>query len=208
MSNAFAIAAVSAVLHNLLSTGLGRLNLGPLEPWSVSVLPPDRALPNNDTERSQINLFMYHASTNQGWANVGLPSRDSTGQRLSNPPLALDLHYMLIAYGKEQFYAETLLGAAMQIMHENPVLTRAFIGQTFNPSGHRPPEIAMVADSGLADQVELIKISPQPLNTEELSKLWTAFQSRYRPTAAYCLSVVLVEGNAAVRAALPVLRAR
>lgn len=209
MSNAFAIAGVSAVLRNLLNIGLGRLDLTALGNWSVSTLPPDRALPNNDSERNQIDLFMYHATANQGWANVGLPSlpsRDATGQRLTNPPLALDLHYLLIAYGKEEFHAETLLGAAMQILHENPVLTRAFISQTFNPPGSPPPEITMVAGSGLADQVELIKISPQPLNTEELSKLWTAFQSRYRPTAAYCLSVVLVEGNAAVRAPLPVLK--
>jgi hypothetical protein len=206
MSNAFAIAAVSAVLRNLLNTGLGRLDLAALGNWSVSTLPPDRALANNDGERNQINLFMYHATTNQGWAHFGLPARDAAGQRLTNPPLALDLHYLLIAYGREELHAETLLGAAMQILHENPVLTRAFISQTFTPGNHPPPEITMVAGSGLADQVELIKICPQPLNTEELSKLWAAFQSRYRPTAAYCLSVVLVESDAAVRAPLPVLK--
>lgn len=205
MSNAFAIAAVTAVLRNLIDTGLTRLDLSALGSWSVSAFPPDRVLTDGTNESNQLNLFMYHAMTNQGWANAGLPSRDVVGQRLTNPPLALDLDYLLTAYGKEELYAETLLGAAMQLLHENPVLTRAFIGQTFDPASNPTPEIAMLADSGLADQVELVKISPQPLGTEELSKLWTAFQSHYRPTAAYRLTVVLIESDAPTRAPLPVL---
>ena len=61
-----------------------------------------------------------------------------------------------------------------------------------------------LAASDLAEQVELIKITPQPMSTEEASKLWTAFQTNYRPSAAYHVSVVLIEG-AATRSPLPVL---
>jgi len=43
------------------------------------------------------------------------------------------------------------------------------------------------------------------LNTEEMSKLWTATQTHYRPTAAYHVSVVLIESQYPTRAALPVL---
>jgi hypothetical protein len=43
------------------------------------------------------------------------------------------------------------------------------------------------------------------LNTEEVSKLWTAVQSHYRPTAAYVATVVLIESTLPARAALPVL---
>jgi hypothetical protein len=216
MSNALAIAATTEVLRNLLDSGLRKLLVTELPnlnvqsrigDWDVTALPPDRVLPNSAKEPNLINLFMYYATTNQGWVNVGLPSRDGAGQRLTNPPLALDLHYLLIAYGSEKLHAETLLGAAMQILHEKPVLTRALINQILNPP--QPPEpqpvIQMLAGSALGDQVELIKICPQPLNTEELSKLWTAFQSHYRPTAAYCLSVILVESDKAVRTPLPVL---
>jgi hypothetical protein len=58
----------------------------------------------------------------------------------------------------------------------------------------------------LADQLELIKISPVFLGTEDLSKLWTAMQARYRPTMAYMASVVLIQGTAPAKAALPVLK--
>jgi Pvc16 N-terminal domain len=45
------------------------------------------------------------------------------------------------------------------------------------------------------------------MNTEELSKLWPAFQARYRPTAIYQVSVVLIESRRSTKPALPV-RAR
>jgi hypothetical protein len=59
--------------------------------------------------------------------------------------------------------------------------------------------------SGLADQVEQIKITPEYLNSEEMSKLWTAVQSHYRPTAAYQATVVLIEAERPALTALPVL---
>ena len=57
-------------------------------------------------------------------ATSGLPSRDASGRlRLTNAPLALDLHYLLSAYSGGDLHAEILLGYAMQLLHEMPVLT-------------------------------------------------------------------------------------
>src|SRR6185503_17333002 len=58
----------------------------------------------------------------------------------------------------------------------------------------------------LADQVELIKITPVYLTTEELSKMWTAMQARYRPSMAYTASVVLIQADNQGKAAPPVLK--
>ena len=57
----------------------------------------------------------------------------------------------------------------------------------------------------LADQVELVKITPQYLSSDELSRLWTAMQARYRPTMVYQVSTILIQGKRAIRKALPVL---
>jgi hypothetical protein len=43
------------------------------------------------------------------------------------------------------------------------------------------------------------------LSTEELSKLWSALQSKYRPSVAYQASVVLIESRIPGKAPLPVL---
>ena len=95
----------------------------------------------------------------------------------------------------------------MQMLHEAPVLTRDAIRRALTPtppfsSSVLPP--ALQGASDLADQVESIRITPQVLSSEEISKLWTAIQSHYRPTAAYQASVVLIESRRSRRAALPV----
>jgi hypothetical protein len=212
VSNALAIAGVTAVLRDRLNDGLVNHNAAGVigSTITVSVLPPDRVVPTEGTESSQLNLFLYNVTPNQGWRNEGLPSHDASGQsRLSNPPLALDLHYLISAYSGGDLHAEILLGYAAQLMHEYPVLTRAMIRTALNPSpdvgDNLPPALQALADCGLADQVESLRISPQHLNTEELSKLWTATQASYRPTAAYQVSVVLIEATETTRPSLPVL---
>jgi hypothetical protein len=211
VSSALAIAGVTAVLRDLLNDGLINHSVsGALgNAVTVSALPPDRIIASDGVEPTRLNLFLYHVTPNQGWRNERLPSRDGAGRaRLSNPPLALDLHYLLSAYGAEDLHAEILLGYAMQLLHETPVLSRSAITTALNPSpplGTLPPALQALAECGLADQLEQIKITPEYLNTEEVSKLWTAVQSHYRPTAAYVATVVLIESALAARATLPVL---
>jgi hypothetical protein len=211
VSSALAIAGVTAVLRDLLNDGMINHNVSGAigNAVTVSASPPDRVIGSNGVEPTQLNLFLYHVTPNQGWRNERLPSRDGSGRtRLSNPPLALDLHYFLSAYGAEDLHAEILLGYAMQLLHETPVLSRSAITTALNPSpplGTIPPALQALAECGLADQVEQIKITPEYLNTEEVSKLWTAVQSHYRPTAAYVATVVLIESTLPARSALPVL---
>jgi hypothetical protein len=208
VSNALGIAAVSAVLRDLLNNGLVDASVGDV---TVSAQAPDRIETENGT--TQLNLFLYQVTPNQGWRNTGLPSVDGAGtSRLTNPPLALDLHYLLTAYGVADFEAEILLGYAMQVMHENPVLDRQAIRDSLAPQpvtgGILPPALQTLTAAELADQVEQIKITPEGLSSEEISKLWSAFGTHYRPTAAYRASVVLIEGRRATRPGLPVRERR
>jgi hypothetical protein len=204
VSNALGIAAVSAVLRDLLNNGLVDASVGDV---TVSAQAPDRIDVENG--EAQLNLFLYQVTPNQGWRNVGLPSVDGAGTtRLTNPPLALDLHYLLTAYGVADFEAEILLGYAMQVMHENPVLDREAIRDSFAvppvTGGILPPALQTLTAAELADQVEQIKIVPEALSSDEISKLWTAFGSKYRPTAGYLASVVLIEGRRTTKPGLPV----
>ncbi len=212
MSTALAIAGVTAVLRDLLNDGLINHNVSGLlgSTVTVSALPPDRVVTVNGTERTQLNLFLHQVTFNTGWRNHALPSRDGSGmQRLSNPPLALDLHYLLSAYSAEELGSEILLGYAMQLLHEVPVLDRRAITTALTPSPSvdttLPPALRALAECGLADQVEQIKLVPDPLSSEEMSKLWTAVQSHYRPSAAYVATVVLIESSKPTRSTLPVL---
>ena len=212
MSTALAIAGVTTVLRDLLNDGLVNRNISGVlgSSVTVTVLAPDRVVPSGGAEASQLNLFLYGVTPNPGWRNEALPSRDGAGRaRLTNPPLALDLHYLLSAYSGGDLHAEILLGYAMQLLHEMPVLTREAIRTALNPSPvvapNLPPVLRALAESGLAEQIELIKLTPQYLNTEEVSKLWSATLSHLRPSVAYSASVVLIQAERPARTPLPVL---
>ncbi len=211
MSTALAIASVTHVLKDLLNNGLIDHDVSGAIGGNVTVtaLPPDRIDTTPTNTQSQLNLFMYQVTPNQGWSNVGLPSRDGRGTRLSNPPLALNLHYLLTAYGVNELHSEILLGYGMQLLHETPALGRDAVRKALAPpstvsAGGLPAELRALSTSELAEQVEQIKIAPVTLNTEELSKLWTAFQAKYRPTYAYQVTVVLIESKKSTKSALPV----
>jgi hypothetical protein len=209
MSDAFAIAGVSSCLQMLLWNRLQEPEIAALVPNTrIIALPPDRAAEEAKTNPC-LNLFLYDVSPNAGWSNTLLPSRNAQGQDVSNSPLAVDLHYLVTAYGKAPLETEMLLGIAMQTLHEVPGLSRSVIRQLLDPSppdeGVRPPQKLRAKAVKLADQAEAIKIAPQRLNPEEMSKLWTGLQTNYRPSAVYLVTVVLIEGNKAVRTPLPVL---
>jgi hypothetical protein len=210
MSSALAIAAVTAALKDLLNNGLIDHDLSTIGSFTVTAQPPDRVT-TGTTEKNQLNLFLYQVTANSGWRNVGLPSRDRAGDPLANPPLALDLHYLLTAYGSQDLNAEVLLGFAMQVLHG----TGAFTRQQLRKALGAPPPVdgtllpgpfGSLSAVDLADQVELVKVTPVFLGAEDLSKLWTAMQARYRPSMAYLVSVVLIQGQGPARSALPVIK--
>jgi hypothetical protein len=208
MSSPLAIGAVSAVLRNLLDNGF--INIGaPLSPVKVTAVAPDLVDLDDPEAPPSLNLFLYRTTRNVGWAEVGLPSFDGNGTRLTSPPLALNLHYLLTAYGVADFQAEILLGYAMHLLHERPVLDRAAIRRALDPTPLGatilPPAFQALTAADLADQLEALTITDESLDTEELSRLWSAIQAHYRPTTAYVVSVVLIEARRAGRSALPVL---
>lgn len=211
MSSALAIASVTAVLRDLLNNGLIDSNISNvIGNVIVSTLAPDRIDVTGNDQQSQLNLFLYQVTPNASWRNVGLPARNAAGERISNPPLALNLHYLLTAYGAQDLHAEILLGYGMQLFHETPVLPRKAIRTSLQNPAHvgsgsgLPAAMQALFTSDLAEQVEQIKIVPETLNTEEISRMWSAFQAHYRPTAAYQASVVLIESKQSIKTALPV----
>jgi hypothetical protein len=215
VSSALAIAAVTAVLKDLLNNGIVANDLAAVAGNTVRVTskPPD-LLKTGADEEAGLNLFLYQTSHNTTLRNNGLPAFDARGDRVSNPPLALDLHYLLMAYGKDEYQAEILMGYAMQLLHETPVLSRKAIQASLSAipslqvSGSiLPPAYQALAAADLADQIETVKICPEPLGVEDISKLWSAFQANhFRLTSGYAASVVLIESRKSTRASLPVLK--
>ncbi|MBS0168332.1 MAG: DUF4255 domain-containing protein [Nitrospira sp.] len=191
MSNSLAIASVTATLRRLLEKGGVE---------HVTVRPLDKAPEGINADKQRINLFLYQALPDAAFRNMEMPGRVKSGET-GQPPLPLTLYYLLTAYSgdeRDETRSHALLGEAMRILHDHPLLGTDEIRDAVRADRD-------LAASDLADQVERVRITLQPLLFEEMSKLWTTFQIHYRLSAAYQVSVVLIESTRLTRTPLPVL---
>jgi hypothetical protein len=188
VANALAIPAVSAALQNLVTQAVHADS--ELSGAEITVAPINKAPKNDNT--NQVNLFLYQTTPNAAWRNADPPVAHPGDT--AQPPLALDLHYLLTVYGagSDEIMAHRMLGRAMRVLHDHSVLNRQEVA-------------AALAGNDLADQVERIRISLEPLTLDEMSKLWSSFQKEYRTSTAYTVSVVLIDSDRASRTPLPVL---
>lgn len=193
MSNAQAIAAATATLRNLLLKQVPQLDAD-LSDLDVTTQPPDLARKGITT--AQLNLFLYQTVINAGWRSQDMPGQVRPGET-GVPPLPLNLHYLVTAYGRGNNDADTIshrvIGGAMSVLHDHPLLGRDEI-------------VAALLNNDLGGQFERLRITPLPLGVEEISKLWMVFQAPYRISAAYEVTVVLIDSRLPVKAALPVLK--
>lgn len=206
MSTALAIGALSAALRNLIDAGFVQANLSGAVGASVTVsaIAPDLVDLDATDEPPRLNIFLYQVVPNTHLRNETQPWHDAQGRRASNPPLALNLHYLLTAYGRSDAVAEMILGTAMGLLHETPRLTAAMLRSLLDPAA-LPPTLLALAETRVADQAELIRITPTVQTVDEAFKFWTALQSPYRPSVAYEVSVLLIESERATVSPLPVL---
>ena len=211
MSNALAIASVTRLLRDLLNDAVVNGDIAAQLGTDVLVTsrPPDRIIEDiGDTQPTQLNVYLHRVTPNAALVNADLPTRDGRGVLVNKPRLALDLHYLITAYSSRELHPEILLGYAMELFHENPILARGVIRQALQAGVNGsilPPAFQSAQASRLADQIELIKITLQTPSLDDMSKLWTAFQTHYRTTVSYLVSVVLIEREQPRRSPLPVL---
>lgn len=192
MSNPLAIKAVTITLRNLLQQGFNANGGGGVQ---VRNRPLDKI--NNINNEDIVNLFLYHTQINPAWRNQDIPGKVGSGDA-SRVPLPLNLYYLLTVYDRDDDLSDPdshrLLGQAMSVFHDNAIL-----------SSQEIQSVLSFNDYDLQDQLERVKITLQPLSLDEMSKLWTTFQTQYRISVAYEVSVVLIESQLAKRSSLPVL---
>src|SRR5919198_359459 len=147
MSNDKAIASATATLRNLLINGVGVSD--------VTVRPLDLARKNLNGD--SVNLFLYKTAINAAGPNQDMPHQVKAG-KTGQPPLPLCLYYLVTAYaGNEtETKSQELLGKAMSVLHDHPILDADEIKATLGD----------VPDSNLHEQIERVRITPQALSLE------------------------------------------
>ena len=175
MSASTAIGLVSESLRNLL-----------LAEWSlptaanVTVLAPDEG-----GTAPRINLFLYKAQENPDLKNLDWQAKPGEPRQLVPPPLSLNLFYLMTPYAANDMQtgnatAHMILGEAMRIFYENPIVLP------------NPGDTPILVD-GLADAREQIKIMLNTLDLDELSRVWSTFSQPFRLSVLYEVSVVQID---------------
>lgn len=204
MSTFEAIRGVSDTLRRLLRD---RMELpADVTDWSVTVGQPRSNVqnPTEGGETARANLFLYRTQHNAALRNQDIPGRGHpAGQAV--PPLSLDLFYLVTAYGTKEedgivseTLAHALLGSAMRVFHDFPIITDGLVTT-------RPPVGIPILHRAVRDDFERLKITPEPLSLEDLSKIWTALTLPFRAGAAYQVSVIQIESRRPRRSAPLVL---
>jgi hypothetical protein len=209
MSNPWAIAAVTAVMRHALRQQLDAAAVGGiLQNADAIALPPDRVTIESD--KSRLNLFLYEITNNPALSNDRLPLRSGDHSPANIPHLALNLRYLLIAFGAVDLENEILLAHGLQAFSKSPVIPRHTIRAVLDPSmadaAGIPPQAFRAQAVAVAEQFELLKVTPIFLHFDEMSKIWAGIQSAYRPSVVLEVTAVIVEEVVPVNRALPVLR--
>ena len=185
MSGFKAIRAVSSTLKSLLDHEMDA-------PVPITLMPPD-VTPTNATGK-RINLYLYLVSENGYLKNQEIPGQGHPGS-YGHPPLSLNLHYLMTAYGppdvtdEPDLAIQEILGDGMRVLHDFAIITR--------DSPYLDPE--------LQKEFERVKISLQPASLEEFAKIWTALPgANFRCSVAYHVTVVQIESERPRQLAAPV----
>lgn len=193
MSNALAVAAVTAALQRFLARRiLGDLPAGVADEHKLNALRISadaldrlRARPG---DAPRINLNLLHVRPSAALRNL-----DPTGGE--PPPLALELHYLATfhAAGDAELSAQILLAALLRALADQPRID--------------PADLEAAAPAALVHrQREPLRLRPAPLGLDEIAKIWSMYQLPHRPAVLIEVGVLRIDAARPARAPLPVLR--
>ncbi|MGW4392145.1 Pvc16 family protein [Streptomyces sp. NPDC004685] len=193
MSNALALAHVTQALALLLES-----NLGPEIDMAVKVEP--RKPPADPPTEPTISVFLYQVTPDTSQRSNDLPTRAADGTLVKRPVAALDLHFLITAYGDEtELVGQRLIGSVVRALHEIPVLPKDII----ELAGERP----YLAGSDLAESAQRVRFTPTVMDVDETSKLWgMLYQTPYTLSVVYQAALVLIDGRETPVSGRPVER--
>jgi hypothetical protein len=135
--------------------------------------------------QNTLTLLLFRVTQNEH-QRTRTTANDRPG---ANPPLAIDLHFLLTAWADNSLAEQTVLTWAMREIQMHPMLDNSALS----------PE----AEWGPADMVQLI---PAELTAEELFRIWDLLQPRYHLSVSYIARVVRVDTD--IAAGAPVVATR
>jgi hypothetical protein len=132
-----------------------------------------------------LSLYLYQILPNGQLNNQALIPYGNG--RMHYPPLSLDLYYLLTPLSKSPEDDLAILGRAMQILAANPILRAGFLGSRLQP------------------HAEEARLMLHPIDSEERSRIWSAFTKPYRMSVCYKLQSVSIDSEREPESGPPVV---
>ena len=199
MSNHLAVAATTQTIAHLLDRELTQDLPG------AHVLPGRPDVAATEDSDPQTRLFLYRVEPNASWRSNALPARSPAGQVYERPQTGLTLQYLLTFVGNEtSLEPQRMLGIVVRTLTSRPLLTRSEIEAMVTEALADDPNHPLGL-TDLAEQPDIVRLSPLPLTLDELSTLWSSFfQTPYRLSLAYEACVVVLTSEDTPTRSLPV----
>jgi hypothetical protein len=164
---------VSESLKSVLEDGLADAGITNV---NVTINTPKLATP--DATNHVLNLYLYHVSENPNAKNR--PPLRPGPDALVDPPLALNLHYMVTPHAAitaTNTDEHLILGHGMRVLHDAAILRGPVLSGSLQ---HEDAQLSVV----------LIR-----MNLEEQTRIWNALQEPYRLSVCYEVRIVLVDSR-------------
>jgi hypothetical protein len=130
-------------------------------------------------EDAVIGVFLYRVSLSEVQADDGLPA---PGGPHAARPTVVDLHYLVTASAVEPLTSQHLLGWAMSVLHDNPVLSSSVLDDL--------PGMDEVFEDG-----ETVSVGWEPLSLTDLHGVWEAAAQPAAPSATYVARAVRIDST-------------
>ena len=129
---------------------------------------------NAQTKPNQISLFLYNVTEYSSMRN-----QPQTIQNSQKPTtlLYLDLRYLITPLTQNAKDDQIILGKIMQLFSEKPVLRGSKL------------------QGSLCENSDDLRISLDPMTTDDLNKIWTMLQTPYKLCASYSVYPVRIESS-------------
>ncbi len=135
-----------------------------------------------------VSVFLYRVYPNSSYRTPP-GRRNENGNRLRRG-LPLDLHILLTAWAPSASLQHALLGWAMRVLEDTPILPAGLLNATI---------------SGVFRTDEAVEITLCELTTEDLFRIWeTVSDNKYQLSVPYIARYVTIESMVEIEEGLPI----
>ena len=174
MATRDAIGATSEALLRLLSAAC------PSDEFPGAVFQLYQASDFQKPMAEGVSLFLYRVTVNTSRRNLP-PFTAPDGQRYQ-PPLPVDLYYLLSVWGRTPERQQRLLGFCMRELQDVPALPAGFLNKNeAHPDTFRPSEA--------------VEVVCEPLSLMDLAQLWDVLKPNVPLSVNYVVRFVPLESK-------------